>query len=708
MASVVAQRGMEDRLSLASSLPDANSGICSPRSRAHPSQLDHSKRNITDYSCTPRYNADFPNSCSPEIMHSITSDYGNKPLSDGTETSTKYSSENSPTEYGSPLSVDSFLSENIDKLPNFDSGHSANPDPPVTPGRPVMVAKDNLLNSTVKADNPDGPNVYNSTTEVVEKDPSSCILFSKGKKRRRKAKNEKPPKDCEQRSKKGGGGGFRLWGYDGRQWLLLVVLLSGTLTSSFAVCLFPPFFPKIAQEKGATATIFGIIIGTNCLTAFLFTPIIGKKLQTIGVKFAFTAGLFCSGGCCVLSGFLEWFPGGAVFVILAILIRMTHAIANAGISTSTFAYIAAEFPENVAKIFAFSRTTMNVAQMLGPVVGGALYTLGGFKMPFLVMGTIQMAMTVVAFGYLADYKDAGNKTVGKKSEIQIIRLFAIPGIWVSFLTFIFSTMSNGFLSVTLEPLVLRKFDLGPLYVGLLFGLKDGANSIASPIWGWLCDRYRHVKIFILLASCLAFTSFVLLGPLPWLPIESTLGIVILALTLNGFGIGGQQVAGVVDAMREAVSAGLPDEAGTHGCVAGLWASLSGAGRFTSRAGTGILVDHIGFRNSSVVVVFLHGCVIMITLVYLLFCKENKYRRHQDIESAPGLCSSDMVVDGPNRVGTVFTTSPSDPVTTKGISVAVPNKREDIEDSIFFGSSPIPTPTKYARENCKYFTSSESS
>lgn len=34
-----------------------------------------------------------------------------------------------------------------------------------------------------------------------------------------------------------------------RQWLLLVVLCLATLTSSFAICLFPPFFPKIVSKK---------------------------------------------------------------------------------------------------------------------------------------------------------------------------------------------------------------------------------------------------------------------------------------------------------------------------------------------------------------------------------------------------------------------------------------------------------------------------
>lgn len=64
-----------------------------------------------------------------------------------------------------------------------------------------------------------------------------------------------------------------------------------------------------------------------------------------------------------------------------------------------------------------------------------------------------------------------------------------------------------------------QFDLSPFYVGLLFGLKDGANSLASPIWGWACDRYHKVKLFILFASCFAFTSFFLLGPFPGVPIQ---------------------------------------------------------------------------------------------------------------------------------------------------------------------------------------------
>ena len=91
----------------------------------------------------------------------------------------------------------------------------------------------------------------------------------------------------------------------------------------------------------------------------------------------------------------------------------------------------------------------------------------------------------------------------------------------------------------------------------------------------------------------------------------------MALFLNGAGISGQQVAGVVDALREANHAGYPDSPATQGLIAGLWSSLSGAGRFISRAGSGILVDMFGFAAASSIACGLQIVVALCTLIYLL-------------------------------------------------------------------------------------------
>lgn len=46
---------------------------------------------------------------------------------------------------------------------------------------------------------------------------------------------------------------------------------------------------------------------------------------------------------------------------------------------------------------------MNIAQLLGPIVGGALYEVGGFMTPFVLMGAIQTVMAFIALPFLPDY-----------------------------------------------------------------------------------------------------------------------------------------------------------------------------------------------------------------------------------------------------------------------------------------------------------------
>jgi len=136
-----------------------------------------------------------------------------------------------------------------------------------------------------------------------------------------------------------------------------------------------------------------------------------------------------------------------------------------------------------------------------------------------------------------------NSSGGQRREdrsISVLGILLIPRIWFSFSTFIVATVCNGFLSINLEPKVikllqhrrvvkslgklillssasplkvLRQFDLAPAIVGLIFGLKDGGNSIASPIWGVLCDRNRQqtVKPFMVVSGAIVAFSFFLLG-----------------------------------------------------------------------------------------------------------------------------------------------------------------------------------------------------
>jgi len=465
-----------------------------------------------------------------------------------------------------------------------------------------------------------------------------------------------------------------------RQFVIFVMIMLSSLSSSFTVCLFPPFFPRLAEIKGATATDYGLIIGTNCLVAFLVTPFVGKHISYIGVKYSFCMGMFAGGVCCGLSGLLEFFAPGISFIVCAVLIRIVHAVANALVITSTFTYTATEFPTAVAKIFSMTRCVMNVAQLGGPVVGGILYEVGGFFCPFVIMGCVQVVLSIASVCIMPppdceDEEEAcDHDHRKKKNTLSVFKMLCIPTIWFSFGAFIISTMCNGFLSITLEPQVLRYFNFSPIVIGLLFGLKDGANSIASPFWGWICDRNKKsVKPYLIFSSILVAASFFLFGADKSIGIDLQLSVplLVVALCLNGAGIGGQQVVGVVDALHEASRAGYPDSPATQGLVAGLWSSLSGAGRFVSRAGSGFLVDMFGFAAVSSIACGLQVVVALSTFLFLVMCECSLVARDNGLR----FDEVTIVEQGRRRdERVVFTTnsSPSESLMTHSVYVGIPN------------------------------------
>ena len=73
---------------------------------------------------------------------------------------------------------------------------------------------------------------------------------------------------------------------------------------------------------------------------------------------------------------------------------------------------------------------MNIAQLAGPIVGGALYEAGGFKTPFILMGGIQTIMAFATLPFLPDYDgDCSNLIVHFFSLIFLSSSVFSVSIW---------------------------------------------------------------------------------------------------------------------------------------------------------------------------------------------------------------------------------------------------------------------------------------
>ncbi|XP_017780965.1 PREDICTED: MFS-type transporter SLC18B1-like [Nicrophorus vespilloides] len=401
-----------------------------------------------------------------------------------------------------------------------------------------------------------------------------------------------------------------------RQWLTLIVIGIADFCNAICVSLQAPFYPQEAERKGATATEYGLVFGIFELIVFLVSPFYGQHLNRIGPKLLFNGGIYTTGVCSILFGFLDKVQGHYPFIILSFIIRIVEAMGNAAFLTASFALIAKEFPDNVATTFASLETFFGLGLIVGPTVGGALYEVGGYTMPFAVMGSA-LFLAAIFTGFILPHHEEGRDMESGSSMYTVLK---IPGVMLSAASIIVTSMSIGFLQATLEP-HLRQFLLPPVILGLMFVINGGTYAISAPIWGRFCDKTCPPKVITILGTILVACGFSLVGPAPFIPTNTMLPLTIVGLVLHGLGIGAQLVASFTDALRTSIAHGFPNNLETFGLISGLWTSTFALGAFIGPSVSGILYDNIGFRNASMFVVGTHLIVGFSVFACLLCSKK---------------------------------------------------------------------------------------
>ncbi|CAG9864362.1 unnamed protein product [Phyllotreta striolata] len=416
-----------------------------------------------------------------------------------------------------------------------------------------------------------------------------------------------------------------------RQWLTLIVIGVADFCNAICVSLQAPFYPQIAESKNCTATEYGLVFGIFEFTVFLISPFYGQHLHKLGPKLVFNAGIYTTGICAILFGLLDKIQERTPFIVLSFTIRIVEALGNAAFLTASFAIIAQEFPNNVATTFACLETFFGLGLIFGPTVGGALFQVGGYTLPFAVMGSALFLSAVLTAFVLPKHESGKDRKVAP-SAFQALK---ITGVLLCTLSIVATSMSIGFLQATLEP-HLRTFDLPPVLLGLMFVLNGGTYALTAPAFGWCCDKTYAPK-WVTVAGCLLIaTGFTMVGPAPFLPVEKKMWMIMFGLVLHGLGMSAQLVASFTDALRTLVLHGFPNDLETFGLISGIWTSAFALGAFVGPSISGVLFDNIGFANASLFVILLHVAVAALTAAFVLITKDRTpVVKFQDAETAVG-------------------------------------------------------------------------
>ncbi|XP_076361383.1 MFS-type transporter SLC18B1-like [Tachypleus tridentatus] len=335
-------------------------------------------------------------------------------------------------------------------------------------------------------------------------------------------------------------------------------------------------------------------------------------VSKISLKFLLISGLCLSGCATIFLGTLTKTPPGLTFLGLSFMGRIVQAIGSVSLFTLGYVFIANEFTKYRSTALATGEMLFGLGVTLGPAIGGALYEVGGYMLPFFLIGGILLCLSAIMFFLLPDTEYSTQDNKG-----EVLKIFLNPSFIVAMINVSTAFVILSFNDATLEPHI-RQFGLAPSVVGLIFIVSGGMYSVGTLVWGYIYDKTLHSCFPFYTNNNICITSLLLIGPAPFLPLKITLWLVIFAQVLIGIGAGGKTIIGFNYALRSTVSRGFPDDISTLTIVSGLFNSAICLGCFIGPSLGGALVERLGYENGTMVLLGVELATMVITVLHVMW------------------------------------------------------------------------------------------
>ena len=320
--------------------------------------------------------------------------------------------------------------------------------------------------------------------------------------------------------------------------LNLILIGLSNLMAGVSMSILAPFYPGEALTKGVSITQSGIVLGSVFLTTIIFTPILGKYMATLGARRFLLLGTLVCGLGNLASGWLDKVQGSTAFFALSLTMRVLAAIGESAIPPAalTLATIQVE-RKHEGKAIAVCETCLGVGTMFGSSVGGLLYGLGGFGLPFWVCGGVQLALLLPCTVFLKDLTTANRSLDEQEEEVTWLRVLRAPGVAITCVALLMAGTSWSWYSASLQPFLEKTYDYTPTTTGLVFMTFGLTYTLFTPVFGWLSDYGLGGIPALIMGNSIMCFGFLFLGPIPLLErwIGSNAWLTITSVAVQGIG-----------------------------------------------------------------------------------------------------------------------------------------------------------------------------
>jgi MFS transporter, DHA1 family, solute carrier family 18 (vesicular amine transporter), member 1/2 len=274
--------------------------------------------------------------------------------------------------------------------------------------------------------------------------------------------------------------------------VVLACITTATFTDLVAYSVSVPVLPDYATRFQAGPTMIGLLFASFGVTLLTLSIPMGAVSDRVGRKGPMIVGLLFLAISTVAFAYAQ-------SLAMLFVARLVQGAADGMTWIVGFAMIADLYgPDERGRVMGLAMAGSTLGIIIGPLIGGWLYEIGGIRLPFLFVSALAV-LDLIVFALVAP-RTKGTGAATPMREVLTHRPIAICALVV------IAGASTISMLEPVIPLVLKmRFDLGPAAIGTLFGIAAVASTAMHPIYGRLSDRWggRRLMLIGLVASALA-------------------------------------------------------------------------------------------------------------------------------------------------------------------------------------------------------------
>lgn len=169
---------------------------------------------------------------------------------------------------------------------------------------------------------------------------------------------------------------------------LVISILGLTALTNSAYAIIAPFLPFSFKKKEIDQSWIGYIFSIYSVAVIVCSPMVGKMISFTGRRNLIMYGLVMMGSSFIVFGIIEEVQNKTVFITMALLNRFLQGFSSSLIQTTMYSICTNFFPEDKDAMVGYIEAVTGVGLILGPLIGSALYSLGGYVFIFYSFGSL--------------------------------------------------------------------------------------------------------------------------------------------------------------------------------------------------------------------------------------------------------------------------------------------------------------------------------